>query len=141
MDGIRNINNEKSNAEDSKQFWSNIWDNKKEHERNAEWLRELRTEKDNMTQNDINITTKMIKEQVKKILNWKSPGSDGVQGYWLKKLIALHERIAKQMDNIISNPEDIPKWMTLGKTVLCQKHPSKGHAVDNYRPISCLPLM
>ena len=74
MDGIRNINNEKSNVEESKQFWSNIWDNKKEHERNAEWLRELRTEKDSMTQNDINITTKIIKEQVKKILNWKSPG-------------------------------------------------------------------
>ena len=45
------------------------------------------------------------------------------------------------MDNIISNAEDIPKWMTLGKTVLCQKDPGKGNAVDNYRPISCLPLM
>ena len=48
-----------------------------------------------MKENNINITTEMIKEQVKKILNWKSPGSDGVQGYWLKKLTALHERIAK----------------------------------------------
>ena len=83
----------------------------------------------------------MIKEQVKKIPTWKIPGPDGVQSYWLKKLIALHERIAKQMDNIISNAEDIQKWMTLGKTVLCQKDPSKGNAADNYRPISCLPLM
>ena len=32
-------------------------------------------------------------------------------------------------------------WMTFGKTVLCQKDPAKGSAVDNYRPISCLPLM
>ena len=56
MDGIRNINNEKPNAEERKQFWSNIWVNEKEHERNAEWLRELRAEKDNMKQNDINIT-------------------------------------------------------------------------------------
>ena len=31
--------------------------------------------------------------------------------------------------------------MTLCKTVLCQKDPSKGNAVDNYRPMSCLPLM
>ena len=31
--------------------------------------------------------------------------------------------------------------MTAGKTVLCQKNPSKRNAVDNYRPISCLPLM
>ena len=25
--------------------------------------------------------------------------------------------------------------------VICQKDPSKGNAVDNYRPILCLPLM
>ena len=31
--------------------------------------------------------------------------------------------------------------MTTGKTVLCQKDPVKGVAVDNYRPITCLPLM
>ena len=125
MDGIRNINNEKLNAEESKQFWSKIWDNEKEDERNAEWLRELRAEKDNMKQNDININTEMIKEQVKKIPSWKSPGPDGVQGYWLKKSRALYERIAKPMDNIINNREDITKWMTLGETVLCQEDPSK----------------
>ena len=82
----------------------------------------------------------MIKEQVKKIPNWKSPGSDGVQGYWLKKLTALNKQIAKQM-NIINNTKDIRKWMTLGKIILCQKDPRKGNAVDKYRPISCLPLM
>ena len=59
--------------------WSNIWDNEKEHERNAEWVWELRAEKGNMKRNDVNITTEMIKEQVKKIPNWKSPEPDGVQ--------------------------------------------------------------
>ena len=91
MDGVRNINNEKPNAEESKQFWSNIWDNEKEHERNAEWLRELRTEKDNTKQSDINITTEMITKQVKKIPNRKNPEPDRVLGYWLKKLPPLHE--------------------------------------------------
>ena len=99
-----------------------------------EWLRKLRAENVNMKQNYINIATKKIKEQVKKIPNWKRPGPDGVQGYWLKKLTALHKCIAKQMDTIISNREDIPKWMTSGKTVLSQKDPSKENAVDNYRP-------
>ena len=75
-----------------------------------------------MKQNDTSITTEMIKAQVKKIQNWKTPGPDGLQGYQLKKLTTLHERIAKQMDNTIINREDIPKWMT--KTVLCQKDPS-----------------
>ena len=55
----------------------------------------------------------MIKEQVKKIPNWKILGPDGVQSYWLKKLTALHERIAKQMDNIISNRDDLPKVLTI----------------------------
>ena len=31
--------------------------------------------------------------------------------------------------------------MALGSTVLCQKEPSKGNAADNYRSISCFPLM
>ena len=31
--------------------------------------------------------------------------------------------------------------MTTAKTIPCGKDPGKGNAVDNYRPISCLPLM
>ena len=126
MDGIRNINNERADAEESKQFWINIRDNEKEHERNAGWLRELRAEKDNIKQNDINKTTiRDDKRTSQKDPELEEP--DGVQGYWLKKL-TLHKYIAKRMDNIISNREDIPKWMTLSKTVLCQKDPSKGSA-------------
>ena len=45
------------------------------------------------------------------------------------------------MDNIVSNRDNIPKWVTLHKMVLCQTDPSKGNAVENYRPILCLPLM
>ena len=75
MDGVRNINNEKPNTEESKQFWSNIWDNEKEHERNAEWLRELRAEKDNMKQCDINITTEMIKKTSQKDPQLEKPRS------------------------------------------------------------------
>ena len=52
-----------------------MWDNEKEHERNAEcYGNELRAEKDMMKQNDINITTEMTKEQVKKISNWTCAG-------------------------------------------------------------------
>ena len=38
-------------------MYKKIWDNEKEHKRNAEWLRELRAEKDNIKQNYINKTT------------------------------------------------------------------------------------
>ena len=45
------------------------------------------------------------------------------------------------MDNIISNRDDIPKYMTLSKTILCKKDTSKGNANDNYKPISSLPAV
>ena len=86
-------------------------------------------------------TTEMIKKQVKKTLNSKSTGPDGGHGYWLKKLKTLNECKANQIYSIISNREDIPKLMILGKSVHCQKDPSKGNAVDNYRPTLCLSLM
>ena len=34
-----------------------------------------------------------------------------------------------------------PKMDDSTLEVLCQKYPSKGNAFDNYRPISCLPLL
>ena len=47
-------------------FGFNIWGNEIEHERNAEWVRDLNVEKDNMKQNDTNITTEMITAQAKR---------------------------------------------------------------------------
>ena len=34
-----------------------------------------------------------------------------------------------------------PAWLRHGYTVLCQTDPRKGNAVENYRPITCLPLL
>ena len=56
-------------------------------------------------------------------------------------MIALHDGIAVQMKEIINGRVLIPLWMTTGRTVLCQKDPRNGIAVDNYRPITCLPIM
>ncbi|XP_063592543.1 uncharacterized protein LOC134769733 [Penaeus indicus] len=139
---VKKVNsNEKPDAIESKRFWSNIWDNKVDHKKDAEWMREIRAGKGDGKQNNIRIATEMVIQQTRKIPNWKCPGPDGVQGYWLKSFTALHERIADQLNDMINNEVEIPKWMTTGKTVLCQKDPGKGNAVDNYRPISCLPLM
>ena len=35
----------------------------------------------------------------------------------------------------------VPDFMTTGKTTLIQKDPNKGTATNNYRPITCLPVM
>ena len=54
---------------------------------------------------------------------------------------SINEKNATQMDYMINNGTDIPKWMATGTTILCQKDPRKGNAMYNYRPISYLPLM
>ena len=73
--------------------------------------------------------------------NWKAPELDGVQGYWIKNLTNLHQRIAGPMNSILMGEESLPEWMTHGRTVLCQKDPTKGNAAGNYRSITCLRLM
>ena len=75
-------------------------------------------------QEDIVITAEMVTARSKKIPNWKAPGPDGVQGYWIKKLTALSEQKAVHMNDLI-NRVIIPVWMTTGRTVLCQKKPRK----------------
>ena len=128
-------------AEESERFWSSIWGDEVQHNKEAEWLKELKDECGETRQDDIVINFLMVTTQAKKIPNWKAPGPDGVQGYWIKKLTSLHDRIAEQMNEMINNRVPIPAWMTTGRTVLCQKDPQKGNVVDNYRPISCLPIM
>ena len=66
---------------------------------------------------------------------------DRVQGFWLEKLTSLHERITEQLSLIVNGDVRMPRWLTLGRTILCLKVPNKGNAVDNYRPISYLPML
>ena len=60
---------------------------------------------------------------------------------WIKNLSNLHERIAVQMNKILIGDDTSHAWMTHGRTVLCQKDPGKGNAIENYRSITFFPLM
>ena len=129
-------------AEESGRFWGDIWTVEKEHNKDAHWLSELKDKvKGRHSQEVVTISIENVRKQAKKMPNWKSPGKDGVQGYWVKNLTNIHERIADQLNKILMGRDTLPKWLTDGQTVLCQKHPRKGNAAENYRPITCLPLM
>ena len=79
--------------------------------------------------------------QCRKMPNWKAPGHDGVQRFWIKYLTSCHQRIADQMEKILNNGDELPEWMTSGRTMLYVKDPTQGNGADNFRPITCLPLM
>ena len=62
----------------------------------------------------------------------KPQGETVSQGYWIKNLSSLHERVSLQINRIFMGEDDLPEWMTHGRTVLCQKDPQKGNTVVNY---------
>ena len=72
--------------------------------------------------------------------NWKSPGPDLVQGFWLKNFSSLRERVRLQLKECLDSGL-APSLLTRGRTSLLQKDKSKGNVASNYRPITCLPLM
>ena len=72
--------------------------------------------------------------------NWKLPGPHLVQGFWLKNLSSLHEKVRLQLKKCLDSGF-VPSWLTRGMTSLLQKDKGKDNAVSNYRPITCLSLM
>ena len=121
---------------------------KRERERERETERERDRDRDRQRQRvnerpqeRVGINVEKIKKQFRKIPNWKAPARGGVQGYWIKNLSSLHKRVSSQMNGILMGEDDLPEWITHGRTVLYQKDPRKGNTTDNYRAITCLPLM
>ena len=92
------------------------------------------------TQENIQINLIKLKKQITRIPNWKSPGPDGVQGYWIKNLSAMHDSMSSQLSKCLQE-DSVPIWMVTGKTLLCVKEIEKGNTVSNFRPITCLPLL
>ena len=80
---------ELSNSEDSIEFRNDIWSIRKKHNQHPEWLKSCRKLSENVNSMEkVEISQEMVKMQCRKMPNWKAPGKDGVQGYWLKNASA-----------------------------------------------------
>ena len=63
-----------------------------------QFYRELDQEEDSCDDDQqIDITTGSLKKMLGRMPNWKSPGPDLVQGFWLKNLSSLHEKVRLQL--------------------------------------------
>ena len=90
-------------AEESKQFWGNIWSQSAHHKKDSNWLQDLRSEVNVKKQEKIDITTGSLKKILGRMPNWKSPGLDLAQGFWLKNFSSLHERVRLQLKECLDN--------------------------------------
>jgi hypothetical protein len=119
-------------------FWAGIWENQKDHNNNASWLDDIETT--SRQQEWCEITTKEVTDAVRNMANWKSPGPDGLQNFWLKKLESLHRDLASEFTRMLDTPTSLPDWFTAGVTILLPKNEQTQNP-KNYRPITCLPTM
>ena len=130
-------------AREAKQFWSKIWQ-PREHNKKAKQISNMGKELKGLKEGpkakiDIDLLYLTILT-IKEILNWKTPGHDGIHRFWFKKFTSIHNRLMIKMNRCLQEA-NVPKWMTKGKTPLIHKDLLKGTAPNNYRPIMCLPIM
>uniref|UniRef100_A0A8D8QH69 Uncharacterized protein n=1 Tax=Cacopsylla melanoneura TaxID=428564 RepID=A0A8D8QH69_9HEMI len=124
-----------------KEFWRGLWENAEEHNDTAEWILKEENRLRTIEEMDYEtITLQEVKRSLKKAANWKSPGPDGIQNYWLKYLTCTHIHLTKAYSHIIQHPEKTPPWLTEGLTYLIPKN-ERTQEAKNYRPITCLPTM
>ena len=75
-----------SNAEEANKFWSKVGDNPVPYKEDAEWLKEVELELENIKiQEYVEITKEDVTMQIRRVSNWKAPGLDGIQGFWFKR--------------------------------------------------------
>ena len=134
---------EQSQPPDSKEavaFWKSLWETDVKHRTGAKWIEQTKKDTEKTTEQPmIQITVEVVTQATRRMKSWKAPGPDQIHGFWLKKLTSLHAPLAKLYQKSLK--EGCPAWMTKGRTILLQKDKLKGTAVENYRPITCLPTM
>ena len=127
-------------AKETEQFWTKIWQPKKHNEK-AEWINNKTRELEGLEEaRKQKYTSNDSKKTLQKISNWKTPGHDGIHGFWFKKFTSIHDRLALEMNRCLQDAQ-VPDWMTKGKTTFIQKVPNQGTAPNNYRPITRLLMM
>ena len=140
MGGDDNKTYQQPDEKETERFWTKIWQPKKHNEK-AEWINNITREPEELEEGPrAEIQTDLLKTTIKKISNWKTSDHDGILGFWFKKFTSIHERLALEMNKCLQRAH-VPEWMTKGRTTLIQKDPNKGTAPNNYRPITCLPVM
>ena len=142
LEGIERGGDEIPEAEASRNFWKGIWEKDVKHNEGADWIKKVETEagKAASKQANLSVTTERLRKQANKLSNWKSPGPDGVQGYWIKNIKSLQVQMSAMFNECLTSGV-VPPWLTKGKTVLIIKDKAKRNEVTNYRPITCLSVM
>ena len=77
-----------------KTFWTDIWGQEVEHNKDVSWIREIKKDMNGKNkQTWVQILQEKLRKVLKKISHWKASGPDGVQGLWLKNFTSLYKNL------------------------------------------------
>ena len=93
-----------SNSVEAQTFWRGICSERKEHHKGTEWLRDVEKELErDEGQDKIDKSKDKMMRVMRKMPNWKAPGPDNVQGYWLKDLTPLHVKLMVYLQDCLDS--------------------------------------
>jgi len=126
-----------------KTFWQGIFEKDAEANLQSTWLRDLHNQ---LPSDDVSVSEEPSVGSdcftccIRKSRNWAAPGPDGVQGYWIKRISALHGHLLEHFRTMLSNGACVPDWLPCGGTSLIPKS-LDSTAPKSYRPITCLNVL
>ena len=131
------------NIEEFEDLWANIWETEGKINKDANWMNEIKREINNEVKTshpNPSCSVQKWKEVIIKKKNWSSPGIDGIQNYWIKKMTAVWQAEVNEINKYLNGEKEIPEWLGRGRTVLIPKS-NDLTKTEKYRPITCLITM
>lgn len=119
-------------------FWRDTWATPSNFKTDTEWMNVVENSTHDINaMPQIQFTKDDIAICLKSLRNWRAPGPDGIQNFWLKTFGGNGEAIARCFNKIIENPSALPTFLASGNTFLFYKKGDRSKP-ENYRPITCL---
>ncbi|XP_055842673.1 uncharacterized protein LOC129909623 [Episyrphus balteatus] len=115
-------------------FWENVWEKPETHNNQATWLTAFQ-QFPLMTSSPISVED--LREVLSNSINWKAPGPDELQNFWLKRLTSAHPHVVRCFNKILDKEQRIPEFFTKGRTFLIPKNRDTENP-SAFRPITCL---
>jgi hypothetical protein len=123
------------------EFWSGIWSTPAQYNQSAEWLNEEEKACEVIRKmQEVCIGVADVRKAVNRMSNWKAPGPDKLQNFWIKRFSSAHEVLAAQFQRLVTGEDDIPDFLATGITYMKPKTTDTAQP-KNYRPITCLPTL
>ena len=121
-------------------YWKEIWENDVTH-KEAPWIESEMNRCENVpAQRLTDLTSSELQNIIRNTQNWKSPGPDGVQNFWIKRFSSIHTYLLEIINDFVKGSRCIEEWLPIGRTCVLYKGNDSTQS-KNYRPITCLNTM